>query len=70
MPREGWGKLHPGTHVRVEHTEPWPYPEGILIAYVSRDGWASVDLGTGPTGGVRHVPYASITKLEVWTTRS
>lgn len=66
MPRCDWLKLTPGTQVRVEHGEGWAYPEGILVAYVAPTGWASVDLGTLKDDqwlGVRHVPYASISKI-------
>lgn len=59
-----------GTRVRVEHNEPWAYPVGELVEPIKPTGWASVDLGDvqtrsrGPVWlGVRHVPYASITKI-------
>jgi hypothetical protein len=70
--RDSWIKVTPGSRVRVEHTE--GFVEGTLIVYVARDGWASVDLGEmevksrGPVWrGVRHIPYYTITDLQVWT---
>lgn len=69
MPKRDWLTIHPGTRVHVKHGEGWAYPEGTLIAYVARDGWASVDLGPDTKGGwlgVRHVPYESITELQAW----